>query len=138
MYGKNIDIVKITDNDIKQDYTFYQFIQNFAQKYHEENVQAASQLLHDNFYAVIDGQQRLTSLYIGLSGSYRAKRPNKRWKDNEDALPTKHLYLDLSAALTSAIDNEKIYNFAFLSKNELANDEKNDAELLKIYKSRGC
>ena len=119
---------KITDKKIKQEYTFYQFIQDFAQKYHEENIKAPTQLLNNDFFAVIDGQQRLTSLYVGLSGSYRAKRPNKRWRDNEDALPTRHLYLELSAALESAIDNEKMYNFAFLTKDEIATEAKKHPE----------
>lgn len=119
---------KITDKKIKQEYTFYQFLQNFAQKYHEENIKAATQLLNNDFFAVIDGQQRLTSLYIGLSGSYRAKRPNKRWKDNEDALPTRYLYLELTSALESTIDNEKMYNFSFLTKEELAADIKKNPE----------
>ena len=118
----------ITDKKIKQEYTFYQFLQNFAQKYNEENIKAATQLLKNDFFAVIDGQQRLTSLYIGLSGSYRAKRPNKRWKDNEDALPTRHLYLELGAALESSIDNEKMYNFSFLTKEELEADKKKNPE----------
>lgn len=115
---------KITDKKIKQEYTFYQFIQNYTQKFNEENTKAPSQLLKNDFFAVIDGQQRLTSLYIGLIGSYRAKRPNKRWKDNEDALPTRHLYLELSTALKAAIDNEKMYNFAFLTKEELDTEAK--------------
>ena len=119
---------KITDKKIKQEYTFYQFLQNYAQKYHEENIKAATQLLNNDFFAVIDGQQRLTSLYIGLSGSYRAKRPNKRWKDNEDALPTRYLYLELTSALESTIDNEKMYNFSFLTKGELAADIKKNPE----------
>lgn len=119
---------KITNKKIKQEYTFYQFLQNFAQKYHEENIKAATQLLNNDFFAVIDGQQRLTSLYIGLSGSYRAKRPNKRWKDNEDALPTRYLYIELSSALESTIDNEKMYNFSFLTKEELTADVKKNPE----------
>lgn len=119
---------KITDKKIKHEYTFYQFLLNYAQKYHEENIKAATQLLNEDFYAVIDGQQRLTSLYIGLSGSYRAKRPNKRWKDNEEVLPTRYLYLELSSELESSIDNEKIYNFAFLTKNELEADVKKNPE----------
>lgn len=119
---------KITDKKIKQEYTFYQFIQNFAQRFHEENIKAPAQLLNNDFFAVIDGQQRLTSLYIGLIGSYRAKRPNKHWKDNEDALPTRFLYLELSTALRSAIDNEKMYNFAFLTDSEIAADLKKNPE----------
>ena len=84
---------EIKDRNIKQNYKFYQFIKDYAKKFHEDNPDAPSQLLNDIFYAVIDGQQRLTSLYIGLSGSYREKKPNKRWKDNEAALPTQRLYV---------------------------------------------
>jgi Protein of unknown function DUF262 len=48
----------------------------------------------DNRFAILDGQQRLTSLNIGLRGSHTVKLPNKRW-DNPDAFPKRHLYLDL-------------------------------------------
>ena len=113
---------EITDNSIKHNYTFYQFIQHFAEKFHEDNIVAPSNFLENDFNAVIDGQQRMTSLYIGLGGTYRRKKPNKRWKDTEDALPTKRLYLELSAPLTTVIDNEKMYNFAFMSKDELNED----------------
>lgn len=43
---------------------------------------------------VLDGQQRLTSLLIGLKGSYVAKKKHKRW-DNPDAWVRQKLYLDL-------------------------------------------
>lgn len=113
---------KITDPNIKQNYKFYTFIKDFAKKFHEDNPDAPSQLLDGDFYSVIDGQQRMTSLYIGLIGSYRIKRPSKRWKDNEDTMPTRILYLELSSPLSSTIDNEKMYNFKFLTKDELNND----------------
>lgn len=113
---------KITDDKIKQDYKFYQFIKDYARKFHEDNPDAPSQLLANDFFAVIDGQQRMTSLYVGLIGSYRMKRPNKRWKDNEEAMPTRALYLELSEPISSQIDNEKMYNFCFLTKDELAED----------------
>jgi hypothetical protein len=43
---------------------------------------------------VLDGQQRLTSLLIGIKGSYVAKKKYKRW-DNPDAWVRQKLYLDL-------------------------------------------
>ena len=113
---------KITDSRIKSNYKFYVFLKDYAKKFHEDNPDAPAKLLSNDFYAVIDGQQRMTSLYIGLIGSYRSKRPNKRWKDNEDAMPTRHLYLELSSPLSSSIDNEKFYNFRFLTSNELSSD----------------
>lgn len=43
---------------------------------------------------VLDGQQRLTSLLIGLRGSFTVKAKGKRW-DNPDAWQRKTLYIDL-------------------------------------------
>lgn len=43
---------------------------------------------------VLDGQQRLTSLLIGLRGSFTVKSRGRRW-DNPDAWERKNLYLDL-------------------------------------------
>ncbi len=119
---------KITDTKIKNDYKFYMFIKDYARKFHEDNLDAPTRLLKNDFYAVIDGQQRMTSLYVGLIGSYRLKRPNKRWKDNEDAMPTRKLYLELSSPLPSTIDNEKMYNFKFLTSNDLLEDKKNNPD----------
>ena len=48
----------------------------------------------DSRYAVLDGQQRLTSLHIALRGSHTVKLPRKRW-DNPDAFPKRYLYLDV-------------------------------------------
>lgn len=51
----------------------------------------------DNRFAILDGQQRLTSLNIGLRGSHTVKLLNKRW-DNPDAFPRRYLNLDLLAS----------------------------------------
>lgn len=117
---------RITDKKIKQNYKFYTFIKDFAKKFHEDNPDAPTQLLNNDFYAVIDGQQRMTSLYVGLIGSYRYKKPYKVWKDNEDAMPTRRLYLEITEPLTSIIDNEKMYNFEFLTQSELEEDVKSN------------
>jgi uncharacterized protein with ParB-like and HNH nuclease domain len=45
---------------------------------------------------VLDGQQRLTSLIIGLRGTYTAKKKYKRW-DNPEAWSAQRLHLDLLA-----------------------------------------
>ncbi|MDF2544784.1 MAG: hypothetical protein K0S47_4502 [Herbinix sp.] len=44
--------------------------------------------------AVLDGQQRLTSLYIGLKGTYASKVTYKKW-DNPLAYPKKKLFVNL-------------------------------------------
>jgi len=74
-------------------YQFYDFLQH----YHERD----GFLCHRRenppdrpFIAVLDGQQRITALNIGLRGSYAEKLRNKRWKNN-DAFPRKRLHLNL-------------------------------------------
>ena len=62
----------------------------------------------------MDGQQRLTSLYIGLKGSYASKLPYRRHLDTS-AYPNKHLYLDL---LSHPEDDQLAYNFEFLTDAE--------------------
>jgi hypothetical protein len=70
--------------------------------------------------AILDGQQRLTSLNIGLRGSHAEKLPHKR-KSNAQAYPKKFLYLNLRA-VPGDKDLDLEYDFQFLTK-ERANDE---------------
>ena len=55
---------------------------------------------------VLDGQQRLTSLLVGLKGSYLVKKKWK-WKDNPDAWSKRRLYLDLLKPPTPTEDGEE-------------------------------
>lgn len=69
---------------------------------------------------VLDGQQRLTSLYIGLKGTRTLKR-NKARYDNPNAYEEKRLYLNLKHQPN--MDNpEDNYQFEFYAKAP-ANDE---------------
>ncbi|EMH36063.1 hypothetical protein HMPREF1426_00409 [Helicobacter pylori GAM80Ai] len=62
-------------------------------------------------YIVLDGQQRLTSLYIGLKGTRTLKKKNAR-NDNPNAYEEKRLYLNLKHQLN--MDNpEDNYEFEF-------------------------
>ncbi len=71
--------------------------------------------------AILDGQQRLTSLNIGLRGSYAWRSP-RAWRNNPEAYPTRHLYLNV---LAEAEENEAglRYNFAFLTNTQHASLE---------------
>lgn len=71
----------------------------------------------DSITAILDGQQRLTSLYIGLRGSYAYKLPRKRW-DNDSAFPKRKLYLNL---LSPSSDSDREYDFRFLTLSEAKN-----------------
>jgi Protein of unknown function DUF262 len=74
--------------------------------------------------AVLDGQQRLTSLNIGLRGTY-AYKIHGGWSNKPWSYPARHLYLNL---LSEAPENEfgLKYHFQFLAKDDLdaaADDE---------------
>lgn len=85
---------KISASEIKSGYKFYEFITEYREFFAENNKDIDTKAVPD-FEAVIDGQQRLTSLYIGLRGSYAYKMPRKWWKNTEECLPTRKLYLNL-------------------------------------------
>ena len=89
---------EVKENKVKNEFKFYQFLTEYRQFFKEDNPDIDTKGYKD-FKAVIDGQQRLTSLYIGLKGSYAYKLPRKWWYDNEESIPTRHLYLNLSNPL---------------------------------------
>jgi uncharacterized protein with ParB-like and HNH nuclease domain len=69
---------------------------------------------------VLDGQQRLTSLLIGLKGSYINKKKYKRW-DNPDAWVKQKLCLDLLKDPRTEEENDSsetgvYYGLSFLNK----------------------
>ena len=110
----------------KKEYSMYEFIKDFHERDVYKNPSAPQPFPigsdEETIWAVLDGQQRLTSLYIALQGSMSRKLPKKRWK-NDDAFPIKELYLDLHSQRT---DEEDIsYEFKFLTQEE-AKKQKDD------------
>lgn len=104
------------EGDTKDSYKFYKFLHKFREKYQTHNEEIDTNGLND-FTAILDGQQRLTSLYVGLKGSYAYKKPRVWWEDTEYAIPTRHLYLNIQQPLKDEEDG-RIYEFKFLTKNE--------------------
>ena len=118
---------KVSSDKIKSEYKFYEFIKEFREFFAENNPDIDT-TRGPNFEAVIDGQQRLTSLYIGLRGSYAYKLPRKRLKDNEECIPTRKLYLNLKKSIKQDCDYQKEYDFSFLSKPELEELNRQDEQ----------
>lgn len=91
------------------EYSWYEFKTHYHQKNdrhcHEMMIADHSQ----GVTAVLDGQQRLTALNIGIYGSYASKLP-KRWWNNPDAFPERLLYLKLTE---KAEENESGSEFLF-------------------------
>lgn len=114
---------KVKVNTInKEGLPIYDFIKDYDERNKTYNPRAS--VAHKNedeyIYLVLDGQQRLTSLYISLCGSLRKKIPKKRW-DNPDAFPRKELYFNLRSKKENEED-DVYYEFAFLTKNAAAQD----------------
>ncbi|MBQ1173606.1 MAG: DUF262 domain-containing protein [Alistipes sp.] len=114
----------VTDANTKCNNKFYRFISEYREFYQDENIEQPTKGCPD-FLAVIDGQQRLTSLYIGLMGSYAYKLPRKHWEDSEDNIPTRHLYINLSSPIKENERNMK-FEFEFLTENQF--NERSTAE----------
>ena len=95
------------------DYDFYEFLRNYHEKNNTHNKKIDLKG-SDGVTAVLDGQQRLTSIYIGLKGSY-AYRLKYKQKKSESAYPVRYLYLNL---LEDAKDENNKYDFRFLTEKE--------------------
>ena len=67
--------------------------------------------------AVLDGQQRVTSLLIGLKGSYKSVVKKDR-KNADGTYPERYLALNLLHFVTNTVGED--YEFQFLSETELA------------------
>ncbi|WP_195588971.1 DUF262 domain-containing protein [Bacteroides finegoldii] len=99
----------------KTDFRFYKFLSAFIQYHRICNDPIPTDNIND-FYAVLDGQQRLTSLYIGLCGSYAYKDYRKRWDYSEYNFPTRHLYFNISRKYTQE-ESDREFIFSFVDKN---------------------
>jgi len=99
-----------------QDYQFYHFITNYHQRDVKHNPKADIKGEND-IIAILDGQQRLTALYIGLKGTYAYKTPWKQLR-NDAAFPKRELYLNL---LKESDNSDLEYDFRFLTEAESRN-----------------
>lgn len=104
-------------------YRFYDFITDYdARSPHNHPLGRTPE--GSKLIAVLDGQQRLTALNIGLYGSHTAKLPKLWWK-NPDAFPKKRLYLNLLGS-PDENDDGMGYDFRFLSDADLAKAPSDD------------
>lgn len=101
----------------------YGFIKDYitTTKYINTNAQSRnSEVVPDgagDLKLILDGQQRLSSFYIGLKGTYTYKQDYK-WYRNEDAWNKSRLYLNITSnpeeELSEDGDRQSRYDFAFL------------------------
>ena len=117
---------EVKGKEIKDGFKFYETLTNYRQFFQDTNPEHIDTTGNSDFIAIIDGQQRLTSLYIGLKGTFAYRLPKKWLKNNEENIPTRHLYLNLSEPLPEEDERLMHYDFKFLTKKEF--DDKFDDE----------
>ena len=105
------------------EYTFYKFIQNYSEKNSLEFVQSKVEKpsVKEKIVAVLDGQQRLSSLYCALQGSY-AFKTNKKISPN-DPYPKRELYLNLLYQCKNEMDSKYQFKFITTAEADLRDEE---------------
>lgn len=115
-------------------YSFYKFINNYHERDNFVNPIVATpiEMEFDTFFSVLDGQQRLTSLYIALQGSLSLKK-YKAWAINDDAYIKKELYFNIEKEPIKNNEeeceddenaNSLTYEFKFLTEDETNKENK--------------
>ncbi len=105
---------KVKGND-KNSYKFSQFVQEYRSFYHTYQ-KSENCSKNKDFHAVLDGQQRITALFIGFRGSYAYKGHRQKWSDDQNSLPDRKLYLNLTTQT-----EEGNYQFDFFTRDESEN-----------------
>jgi len=103
-----------------KDFQFYEFVRNYNEKDSTHNPKA-NVTGEEALTCILDGQQRLTALFIGLKGTFAYKIRWKRW-DNPDAFPARKLFLNL---LAKADNQDLLYDFRFLTPEEAEQNDGN-------------
>ncbi len=101
-----------------KDFQFYEFVRSYHERDNTHNPKA-NITGEENIITILDGQQRLTALYIALKGTYAYKIPKKRW-GNDDAFPKRKLYLNL---LSKSNSFDLLYDFDFLTEEGASNKD---------------
>lgn len=131
-----------TDKSSKKDsgklnFQLYKFLEDYDVRDAYNKKIKVEQINSDDLHIVLDGQQRLTSLYIGLKGSRTLKKPYGQW-ENPNSFVEKKLYLNLRHTPDNENPDDN-YQFEFLCPSELPPiDEENNwfkvGDILKIDK----
>lgn len=121
---------EMTEKDFNE-FTFHHFLKEVDKTSTTPVESTPVDKYENNMVAVLDGQQRLTSLYIGLKGSYTS-RVKKEFKDENGQNPERFLCLNLLSDISA--DNDESFEFQFLSKTQIDNSRLEKSEEVYWYK----
>ncbi|HFU2807704.1 TPA: DUF262 domain-containing protein [Campylobacter coli] len=106
---------KVKDES-KTAWKFYRFLEYYRERYHTHN-DYFNTSSHKDFDAILDGQQRLTSLYLALFGNYDIHRSYNKWEDDDRYFKICHFYFNLTQSKKPENENVE-YEFLWLDKLE--------------------
>ena len=127
---------KATENG----YVFYNFLKNYDER-NPYNTRKTGAFRHEEIIGVLDGQQRLSSLFLGLMGTHRARKKYKKGL-GDNSFPETSLYLNLlslpySSDEKSVVveDRDTDFEFRFLTPHEASLTERrtNDGQLEPLF-----
>jgi len=108
--------------DNRGKYQFYDFVTHYHQR-DNPHCPPLKDLPARELVAVLDGQQRITALNIGLRGSYSQKIHGKWWT-SPDAFPLKRLYINLLGQPEDETGSR--YQFEFLTDKQAGDISERD------------
>lgn len=105
-------------------YPLYKFIKEFTENKNKpvKNEHVPQNLLQQDVYAVVDGQQRLSSFFIGLAGIYKYKKSGKGLQNIESNFIPSRLYFNLLAN-DGREDNDQLFEFLGIEDASFLNDK---------------
>lgn len=114
-----------------QSFRFYGFVKDYHEK-HNPYCSVLDLPEHRRATAVLDGQQRLTALNIGLRGSY-ANRTRGGWWSNDAAFPIRKLHINV---LAEAPENDlgMRYDFRLLTDAQAQPPEDGSAHWFSVHR----
>ena len=130
----DIETDEIEENSCSERLNFqlYKFIENYDERNKSNEKINVSQVKSSDLDIVLDGQQRLTSLYIGLRGSRTLRRPYAR-STTVNPYDQKFLYLNLDYRPDS--DNpEDVYQFEFKTLEDARKVNANGVHWFRVSK----
>lgn len=102
------------DKEIFKKYVFNTFIRDYDEQLGKMQRGNRATSDYSDYTAVLDGQQRITSLYMGTRGKYRTHIKGKEW-GNPNNYFDRYLCIDV----LFVPEGEDEYHFAFLPENQI-------------------
>lgn len=122
--------------DKANEYVFYEFLKTYDER-NPYNKRKTGSFLYEEIVGVLDGQQRLSSIYLGLQGTHAVKLKNFKRK-SDHAYPETKLYLNLLNLPYIENDNgeldfDRAFNFEFKFLTESESKQSINSEGESIY-----